>query len=113
MEYTKIKKDWFYLITIIILLLIGTTYYFYDLYRVTKYNLKVKIQTLEMYYFDKYEKDYTSYGALAMVYCSKDIILIDIKDRKYYEALESFNHEWLHCQRPEHYPDRLIIENKD
>lgn len=41
--------------------------------------------------------------AVALAYCSRNVLLINIEGRNYYEALESFNHEWVHCRWKEHY----------
>ena len=62
--------------------------------------------TFQMYLFEEHPFKYpfnTTYKVVGMAYCNQDIILIDIKDREYYEALETFNHEWLHCKWKEHY----------
>jgi len=113
MRTIEIKQDWIYLVVILFFIMLGIIIFLAESFRVTNVNLNIKTQTLEMYYIEQYEMDYLSYGAMAMAYCDKNILLIDILNRDYLEALEIFNHEWLHCQVPDHFKDRVIIGGKE
>jgi hypothetical protein len=76
--------------------------YDYKILRVENEHYK---QSFEMYKYEQYAINETNQYVLGLAYCSKDILLIDIKDREYWEALETFNHEWQHCHWPEHFEE--------
>lgn len=76
----------------------------YD-YRVLRVEHEQYKQSFEMYKFEQYALNETNHAVLGLAYCSKDILLIDIKNREYWEALETFNHEYQHCRWGEHYKE--------
>ena len=60
-------------------------------------------RTIQLHYWEYYNQSFNSSMVVASAYCYADIILIDIRGKKYWQALESFNHEWQHCKWGEHY----------
>lgn len=75
----------------------------YNTYNIAKLQLKTEQeidfleQKFDMYYSIVYDQEYNSTGTPAGLYdYPKDVMCIYLKGKAYIDALETFNHEWLH-----------------
>lgn len=54
--------------------------------------------TFNMYYAGKYMDQYNGNVINGLAFCQQGFLLVKAEGKEYWQALETFNHEWQHCK---------------